>query len=63
MPRQTNPQMPLRQIEMNDFPGLMLNTDADDIPPGAAREQVNVASSILGDLVVRSGYRQVTFED
>ena len=56
-------------VEMTDFPGLVLNVAGRDLPPGAAGEQTNLAClSIggiggIGELCVRRGYRQVTFEN
>lgn len=51
------------RVPIRDFPGLMLNVDPDDMPPGAAAEQVNMASSRIGELELRPGYRPVNFED
>ena len=55
---------PARQeIAMTDFPGLALAADPRDIPPGSSEEQVNMACINIGELVVRRGLREVTFED
>jgi hypothetical protein len=50
------------KIQLEDFPGLMNNVDPFDTPPGAALIQVNCCSILLGELRVRSGYREVRFE-
>lgn len=50
-------------VEIRDFPGLVLNLDPDDLPPGSAREQKNMTSARPAALEVRPGYRVVRFED
>lgn len=50
-------------VEIRDFPGLITNADPNDIPPGAACEQVNVTATIFGQLRPRGGYRVVKFEE
>lgn len=54
---------PPATVTMGDFPGLMTNVDPRDLPPGAAYEQVNCCSIITGELTVRAGLRQVSFEN
>jgi len=49
-------------VEMLDFPGLMLNVDPRDYPPGAAEEQENIACILMGELTVRRGMKEVVFE-
>jgi hypothetical protein len=46
-----------------DFPG-MTNDPRSSINqvPGTAAEQINACSVILGELLVRKGIREVTFE-
>lgn len=51
-----------RDVQMRDFPGLMVSIDPRDIEPGAAVEQVNVTSENLGMLQTRCGLRPVKFE-
>lgn len=41
----------------------MTNVDPRDLPPGAAEEQVNCCSNILGELTPRAGFRELLFED
>ena len=41
----------------------MPNVDPRDIPPGAAEVQVNCCSLVLGELTVRRGLQEVTFEE
>jgi hypothetical protein len=53
---------PRSTVEAKDFSGLVTNADPADIPVGAAEDQVNCASMTLGELQVRLGYRQVTFD-
>lgn len=52
----------LSTVEIRDFPGLVLRADPHEIPPGAAKIQVNVASDAQAQLRVRPGYRAVSFE-
>jgi hypothetical protein len=47
---------------INDFPGLIDNIDPRDIPPGSADVQTNAACVKMGELQVRLGVRDVTFE-
>lgn len=49
-------------IEMADFPGLMLSVDPRDMPDGAADEQTNLTCVVIGELTVRLGIKEVTFE-
>ena len=49
-------------VELKDFPGLIDNVDPRDIPPGAADDQVNACSIVMGELTVRAGYREVLFD-
>lgn len=56
--------MPARNttIEMADFPGMILNSDAEDIPPGAGVIQVNLTSRRPGELSTRRGFRFAAFD-
>jgi hypothetical protein len=58
MPPQATPQA----VVIRDFPGLLTNADPNDLPAGAAREQVNCRSERPGELQVRRGYVVVRFE-
>jgi hypothetical protein len=49
-------------IELMDFPGIK-DIDPRDLQPGEAEQQTNAASLIMGELTIRQGYRQVTFEN
>lgn len=53
---------PRSVVSIIDFPGMALELDARDLPPGVAEEQVNIDSNVAGQLSVRLGCRQVTFE-
>jgi hypothetical protein len=50
------------EVVCRDFPGLIDNVDPRDLPPGAADVQVNVCCILLGELQVRLGYREVSFD-
>lgn len=56
------PDLPASSVEIRDFPGLVLDTDPHDTPPGASRDQVNVTCEKAGELVSRQGYQPVSFE-
>lgn len=47
---------------MQDFGGLINNHDPRDLPPGAAQVQTNINSRTGGELEVRRGLREVTFD-
>lgn len=53
---------PKSVILIRDFPGLVLQVEGTELPPGAASEQVNASSARTGSLRVRTGYRVVQFE-
>jgi len=53
---------PRQSVEIRDYPGLIANSDPEDIPRGAAQMQVNVISLVTGELSTRGGYRTVSFE-
>lgn len=49
-------------IVLRDFPGIVNNLDPRDLPPGTAEQQVNLLSRIQGQMIVRRGLREVTFD-
>jgi hypothetical protein len=49
-------------VEVRDFFGLQDHTSSDDLPPGAAEAQVNATCVKPGELQVRLGMREVTFD-
>lgn len=53
---------PSGQLQIRDFPGLVLETDPLDQAPGSASEQVNAMSTDIGSLQSRGGYDVVIFE-
>ena len=50
-------------LEIKDFSGMASNMDPNDLKPGVSRQQVNVNAVQRGQLEVRRGMRQVTFEE
>jgi len=56
-------QEPKARLQMRDFPGQQSNLDPLDVEPGGAVEQVNLKCVRTGELRVRGGLRQVTFEE
>lgn len=55
------PDQPQR-VEIVDFAGMIDNVDPRDLPPGAAQLQINAVSLKMGELQVRRGLKDVTFE-
>lgn len=53
---------PQGQVKISDFTGLVNNVDPRDLPPGAADNQVNACCVKVGELQVRLGLRELTFE-
>lgn len=49
--------------EFFDFPGLILNAGVAVLPPGAGAEQINLACVVIGEMRVRGGIKEVTFEN
>jgi hypothetical protein len=50
------------QVKIVDFMGLNDNADPRDTPPGTAQQQVNICNLKPGELIVRHGFKVVTFE-
>ena len=50
-------------VEIRDFRGMASNYDPNDITPGASQLQINVNGLQRGQLEVRRGMREVTFEE
>jgi len=50
-------------IEIATFRGLMTAIDLHDAPEGGAEEQVNITNVVVGELIVRYGMQQVSFEN
>jgi hypothetical protein len=53
---------PQASVEVLDFPGMYSDADPNDLPPGAMQVQVNAQSTVMGELNLRPGYREVSFE-
>lgn len=51
------------KVEIRDFPGIQSREDPDDVPPGAAVEQVNAQSHHPMELRVRPGVVELSFEE
>lgn len=49
-------------VEIDDFPGLLDSVDQRDLPPGGAEVQLNCCSVKIGELQVRLGMREVSFD-
>ena len=45
-----------------DFPGIKTDQDPRDLEPGTAEDQRNICSMLTGELRVRLGMIEVTFE-
>ena len=54
---------PRKTVEIREFPGLILNMDKTDVPPGYGIIQTNVTCVVEAELGTRGGYRTVSFEN
>jgi len=50
------------EVSIKDFRGMGSNYDPKDLPPGLSKIQINVNGYRRGELQVRRGLREVTFE-
>ena len=50
------------EVSIKDFRGMGSNYDAKDLPPGLSKIQINVNGFRRGELLVRRGLREITFE-
>ncbi len=53
---------PMPGSEFRDFPGIILQSDAHDMPNGGGRDQVNVRSDAVGQMAPRDGMLPVSFD-
>lgn len=53
---------PKSAYDAKDFPGIQLQADAHDLPPGMSQDQINIQSDQEGAMRVRLGCRLVTFD-
>lgn len=53
---------PKVEVSVKDFRGMGSNYDPKDLPPGLSKIQINVNGYRRGELQVRRGLREVTFE-
>lgn len=53
---------PSNTVRLENFQGYITAIDPNDIPPGAAQEQVNLQCGRRGQLDVRQGLEEVAFE-
>ena len=49
-------------VAVRNFRGMASNIDPHDVESGHAVEQVNVYSISLGELIVRAGLREITYD-
>lgn len=49
-------------VVIRDWSGMVSNADAEDLPPGTMQKQLNVHSDKQGELRVRRGLREVSFD-
>ena len=56
-------QLPRAAAEIRDFGGLVNNVDPRDLEDGMAEVQINCCSILLGELTVRRGLLEVSFEE
>jgi hypothetical protein len=55
-------EKPESEVVLKDFGGLVTRADRLDLPPGIGADQKNVMSTVIGQLNVRPGMRQVKFQ-
>lgn len=55
-------EQPRKILEFRDFPGINLQSDSHDLPPGTGQDQVNVKSDQAGQLTPRDGMKTVSFD-
>lgn len=53
---------PESAVQMRQFLGMASNVDPRDLKPGVSQVQINVAVIRPGELVVRRGLRELTFD-
>ena len=51
------------QVAFRDFRGMASNVDPTDLQPGFSTIQINVDGRVRGELEVRRGLREFTFDD
>ena len=51
------------KVDFAEFTGMTSNVNPHRVEPGAMLQQVNCASSRVGELVCREGLRVVTFDN
>lgn len=51
-----------QSVMINDFLGLVNNVDPRNLPPGAAEVQTNCTCVKNGELQVRLGLRELTYD-
>lgn len=62
MPDQPKIDEPKVKVSFREFQGMTSNVNPHRVEPGAMLEQTNCRTARAGELVVRSGYREVTFD-
>lgn len=55
--------IPKNLLAIKDFQGMGSNFDPTDLNPGVSEVQINVNGFRRGQLEVRRGLREITFED
>lgn len=53
---------PVTVAVISDFTGMFSNADPKDVPQEGAQVQVNVGTVRPGELTVRGGLKEVTFD-
>lgn len=56
-------EIPRTARQIKDFRGMATNPDPTDLQPGIAELQINCNGYRRGQIEVRRGLREVTFED
>lgn len=54
--------MPRQSVRIEDFQGMVTNTDPADLKPGQSRLQINLSGLKRGELALRRGLRPLEFD-
>ena len=55
-------EQPKSQVVIRDFPGLVIDSDENDLRPGASQEIVNLTLDDIGVMKSRRGFEVILFE-
>ena len=56
-------ETPVSETDYSKFGGMVSVADPRDVPPGQSTLQINAMAVRPGELLIRSGLKELTFED